>query len=84
MFLIEFLFPLCFRLLAIFAGIATLVAACAIAPLYVVIELAMSFGGNFVSVHDSIKVRSFKAVWEFRGLFGLFVVGPASKVRLVG
>ncbi len=74
MFLIEFLFPLSFRVLTIFAIVAAFVASGAVASLDVIIKLALEFGSNFLAVNDGIQVRSFESFGEFSGLF---VVGSA-------
>jgi hypothetical protein len=58
-FLVEFIFPLCFRFSAIFADMTALMAASAVASLDVIVQLALGLGSDLLAINGSFKIGSF-------------------------
>ncbi len=69
MFLIKFLLPFSFEVLAIFAIVTTFVTSGAVASLDIIIKLTLEFGSYFLAVNDGFQVRSLEPFGEFSGLF---------------
>ncbi len=59
---IELVIPLCFGLGAVFADMAALVAASAVAALDIVVQLALGLGSYLVAIDYSFKVGPFQTV----------------------
>jgi hypothetical protein len=57
--------------------VASFVASGAVAPLDVVIKLALELGSYFLAVNDGVQVRSFESLGEFSGLL---VFGSAGEM----
>ncbi len=79
-FLVKLVFPFCFRLLAIFADVAALMAESTVSAFDVVIELTLRLRCNFVAIDDSFEVGSFEAIRKFGGLF---MVGTAGEMGVL-
>jgi hypothetical protein len=58
LFLVEFIFPLCLRLGAIFADMTALMASSAVASLDIVVPLALGLGSDLLAINGSFQIGS--------------------------
>ncbi len=78
-FLVKLFFPLRLRLFAVLANVAAFVTARAVAAFNVIVELALRFGSNPITIDDGFEIGSLQTGRE---LGGLFVVWAARKVGI--
>ena len=80
-FFVELVFPFVFGFFTVLADVTTLVAAGAVAPLDVVVQLTLGFRGNLVAVDDGVEVGTLQAT---RDPSRLLVGWAARQVGLIG